>query len=433
MEKEAVRLPLVQVSGSDKGINLMTAHGSKGLEFEYVFLTGCNAAFWEKKRKPGGGYKLPDTVFAVAHSGTEEEELRRLFYVAITRAEQQLYISYSRFKNDGKNWSLLCSLLKFRTSIKLPAEKVFLDKEAIAEFAALSFAEAEAPEIDKTEDELLNRILDKFVMNVTALNNYLKCPLEFYYKNLIRIPSPKNEATEFGSAVHHALEKLFTKMIEDNRNQFPSKEAFLADFSWYMNRHRESFTKEQFNRRMEYGEEILSNYYDNYINQFNKIVVVERNIRNVVFNNVPLKGKLDKLEFDGKSVNVVDYKSGDPDKALAKLKGPSEKDPNGGDYWRQAVFYKILVDHYPSKDWKAVSTEFDFIEPDKKKMYRKEKLVISPADIATVSEQISSTWTKINNREFYIGCGKEDCHWCNFVKSNNMAIALHELEQEEEQ
>jgi DNA helicase-2/ATP-dependent DNA helicase PcrA len=270
-------------------------------------------------------------------------------------------------------------------------------------------------------------------MNVTALNNYLKCPLEFYYKNLIRIPSPKNEATEFGSAVHHALEKLFTKMIEDNRNQFPSKEAFLADFSWYMNRHRESFTKEQFNRRMEYGEEILSNYFDNYINQFNKIVVVERNIRNVVFNNVPLKGKLDKLEFDGKSVNVVDYKSGDPDKALAKLKGPSEKEPNGGDYWRQAVFYKILVDHYPSKDWKAVSTEFDFIEPDKKKNYRKEKLVISPADIATVSEQISSTWTKINNREFYIGCGKEDCHWCNFVKSNNMAIALHELEQEEEQ
>lgn len=47
-------------------------------------------------------------------------------------------------------------------------------------------------------------------------------------------------------------------MIEDNRNQFPPKEAFLADFSWYMNRHRESFTKEQFNRRMEYGEEILA-------------------------------------------------------------------------------------------------------------------------------------------------------------------------------
>ena len=64
MEKEDIPLPLVQVSGSDKGVNLLTAHGSKGLEFEYVFLAGCNASFWEKKRKPGGGYKLPDTMFS---------------------------------------------------------------------------------------------------------------------------------------------------------------------------------------------------------------------------------------------------------------------------------------------------------------------------------------------------------------------------------
>ena len=62
-------------------------------------------------------------------------------------------------------------------------------------------------------------------MNVTALNNYLKCPLEFYFKNLIRIPSPKNENTEFGSAVHDALEKLFRKM-QDNDNQFPGTFLF---------------------------------------------------------------------------------------------------------------------------------------------------------------------------------------------------------------
>ncbi|HUM65411.1 MAG TPA: ATP-dependent helicase, partial [Chitinophagaceae bacterium] len=50
MEREELALPLQQVSGSDKGINLMTAHGSKGLEFEYVFFAGCNASSWEKKR-----------------------------------------------------------------------------------------------------------------------------------------------------------------------------------------------------------------------------------------------------------------------------------------------------------------------------------------------------------------------------------------------
>jgi DNA helicase-2/ATP-dependent DNA helicase PcrA len=159
-------------------------------------------------------------------------------------------------------------------------------------------------------------------------------------------------------------------------------------------------------------------------------VAIERNIRNIVVKDVPLKGKLDKLEFDGKSVNVVDYKTGDPDKAKDRLKGPSEKEPNGGDYWRQAVFYKLLVDNNEQKGWKVVSAEFDFIEPDKKKNYRREKIVISPADITTVTQQIATTWQKIRDREFYIGCGKEDCHWCNFVKTNNLAVALHELEEE---
>jgi len=289
-----------------------------------------------------------------------------------------------------------------------------------------------APEIEKMEEEFVSRLLEKFSMNVTALNNYLKCPLEFYFKNLVRIPSPKNEATAFGSSIHYALEQLFRKMQSSGNDQFPSKREFITDFQWYMKRHRESFTKEQFERRLEYGEDVLNNYYDKYINSFNKIVAIERNIRNVIVKDVPLKGKLDKLEFDGKAVNVVDYKTGDPEKALTKLKGPSEKDPNGGDYWRQAVFYKILIDNYGAKDWKAVSTEFDFIEPDKKKNYRREKLVITQADITTVTEQITSTWQKIQAHDFYTGCGKEECHWCNFVKTNNLAVALHELEEDAE-
>jgi DNA helicase-2/ATP-dependent DNA helicase PcrA len=439
MEKEDINLPLVQVSGSDKGINLLTAHGAKGLEFEYVFVAGCNAAYWEKKRKPGGGYKLPDTMFVSSSSpiggsrkGAEDEELRRLFYVAITRAEQHLYISYSKFKNDGKELEPTMFIAEIQDEHQLPVEKVIIDNEVLSDFTALHFGEAEAPEIEKIEEEFISRILEKFSMNVTALNNYLKCPLEFYFKNLIRIPSPKNEATEFGSAVHHALEKLFRKMQEGGKEKFPSKEEFISDFEWYMHRHRESFTKEQFDRRIEYGQEVLINYYDKYISSFNKIVAIERNIRNVMIKGVPLKGKLDKLEFDGKSVNVVDYKTGDPDKAIPQTKGPSEKDPNGGNYWRQAVFYKILVDNYEQKDWKVVSTEFDFIEPDKKKNYRKEKIIITPADITTVTQQITSTWEKIQNREFYIGCGKEDCHWCNFVKTNKLAVALHELESAED-
>lgn len=428
MEKEGLSLPLVQISGSEKGVNLLTAHGSKGLEFEHVFLAGCNAASWEKKRKPGGGYSFPDTMFSSQPKQKEEEELRRLFYVALTRARLHLHISYSRFRNDGKDLEPSMFIAEIQDTQALPVEKILLDKDVLSEFAMIQFAAAKAPEIDRSEAEFVTQLLDKFVMNVTALNNYLKCPLQFYFQNLVRVPSGKSEATEFGSAVHHALHKLFEKMQQTE--QFPGKEEFILDFEWYMNRNRESFTKEQFARRMEYGQEVLGNYYNQYISSWNKVVAVERTIRNIVVQGVPLKGKLDKLEFNGKDVNVVDYKTGDIDKAKDKLKPPHEKDPNGGDYWRQAVFYKILVDHYEQKNWTAVSTEFDFIEPDKKKQYRKEKILIRPEDITTVTEQIKTVWQKIQGREFYTGCGKPECHWCNFVKTNEMAVALHELSEE---
>ena len=267
-------------------------------------------------------------------------------------------------------------------------------------------------------------------MNVTALNNYLRCPLEFYFKNLIRIPSPKNEATEFGSSVHFAVQRLFEKMKLSPVEAFPPKEELLNDFTWYMNRHRESFTRQAFERRLEYGLDVLGSYYDKYVNQWNKIVAIERNIRNVVVNDVPLKGKLDKLEFNNRDVNVVDYKTGDVDNAKDKVSAPSDKFPAGGDYWRQAVFYKILVDNYGLKEWRVISIEFDFVEPDKKNEYRKIRIPVSQEDIAFVTAQITETWQKIQNREFYKGCGKPECHWCNFVKTNKLAVVLREEEEE---
>jgi DNA helicase-2/ATP-dependent DNA helicase PcrA len=47
-----------------------------------------------------------------------------------------------------------------------------------------------------------------------------------------------------------------------------------------------------------------------------------------------------------------------------------------------------------------------------------------------VTQQIKTVWQKIQDRDFYTGCGKPDCHWCNFVKENKLAIALHELEED---
>jgi len=151
MKEEDLILPLTEVCGNDKGINLMTAHGSKGLEFEYVFFAGCNASIWEKKRKPYNGYKLPDTIFSSQLTHADDEELRRLFYVALTRAEQHLSISYCRYKNDGKELEPSMFIAEILDEQQLQVEKVFVDESVISEFSALQFGKQVIPQIEEIE------------------------------------------------------------------------------------------------------------------------------------------------------------------------------------------------------------------------------------------------------------------------------------------
>jgi DNA helicase-2/ATP-dependent DNA helicase PcrA len=420
MRKEEISLPIVQVGGSEKGVNLLTAHGAKGLEFEHVFIAGCNASYWESKKSNNRGYKLPDTLFISSPNSTSDEELRRLFYVALTRAEKHLVLSYAKLKDEGKDLEPSMFLEEIKYADHINEQSPIPDEEVISAFSMVRIVSSQLPVIEKMDSDIIDKALDKFSMNVTALNNYLNCPLEFYYRNLIRIPSPKSETLEFGSAVHHALESFFNKMKEDPNKDFPTKENLTDDFINYIYRHRESFTKEELERRLEYGKEILDKYYEKKISSFSKIVSVERNIRNVLIDGIPLKGKIDKMEFDGRQVNVVDYKTGNPDNAKEKLKVPSEDLPYGGDYWRQAVFYKLLVDNSEQGKYQVMSTEFDFVEPNSKKEIRSIKVPISREDTEIVKEQIKFAWGKIQARDFYTGCGKEDCHWCNFVRTNKL-------------
>jgi DNA helicase-2/ATP-dependent DNA helicase PcrA len=254
----------------------------------------------------------------------------------------------------------------------------------------------------------------------------------------------------FGSAVHHALEVLFKKMNDTPDKQFHDVVQFIKDFKWYMRKHEDSFLPATFERKIEYGEQILSNYYAQYINYWNKITSIEKNYKNVVVGGVPINGKLDKLEFDGNFVKVVDYKTGNYKNAVKKFKRPDVqkvqdaitkgKEPNfedvhGGDYWRQAVFYKLIMDHDTNKKWEMRSAEFDFVEPDKDSgKFHKEPVPITPQDLAVVQQQIVSVYAKIKNKEFTQGCGKEDCSWCQFTNnwlSGNKQITTIQSNQNE--
>ena len=126
---------------------------------------------------------------------------------------------------------------------------------------------------------------------------------------------------------------------------------------------------------------------------------------------VHLNGKLDKIEFldSGNNVNVVDYKTRQP---LSK----NEIQKRG--YKRQLVFYKLLLDSYESGSgdgphYRMVSGELDFIEPNEKGEYKKEKFTIEESEIAELKETIARVADEILNLKFWnTNCGKKDCQYC---------------------
>jgi len=418
MKRNNIRLELNQVIHAENGVNFLTAHGSKGLEYEHVFLIGCNKKVWDAKGR-NNGFTFPDTLMQLTgdESTAQQEESRRLFYVAITRAKQCLNISYSTKDRNAKDQEASQFVGEILAASHLQVQYPQVHEDALMSYFATQFTEDDKPVVQLLDNNYINQLLQNYVLSVTHLNSYLDCPLKFYFQNLIRVPIGKSPAMAFGSAVHHALYKVFDKMTKSD-SVFPPVDDFIREFRWFMYRNRDAFTKEEFGLRMDYGDKILPAFYQQNLLQWNKIALVELPIRHVVINSVPVKGHLDKIEFNGKQATIVDYKTGKLKYAKEKFIRPTTDNPNGGDYWRQAVFYKMLIDNDRSRDWQVVSTVFDFIEPINEGEYHKEKIVVMPEDVSTVTKQLTETYAKIMAHDFATGCGKKDCDWCHFVRSN---------------
>jgi DNA helicase II / ATP-dependent DNA helicase PcrA len=416
MKKEKIRLALNQVIFSDNGINFLTAHGSKGLEFEHVFLIGCEKKIWDSKGR-NYGFTYPDTLTqGSADDIAHLEESRRLFYVALTRAKQFLSISYAGKDNKGKDQEASRFIGEILATTHLHVTYPQVSAEAMTAFYLTQLSEEDKPKVELLDSNFINQLLQDYTLSVTHLNTYLDCPLRFYFQCLIRVPSGKSPAATFGSAVHDALRKAFKK-LKENDDVFMPVEDFMKDFGIYMSRNRDSFTREEFKRKMAYGEKILPPFYKLNTPAWNKIALVELPVKNVEVEGVPIKGNLDKVEFNGKQVTVVDYKTGNIKYARKKFER-ADDDTIGGDYWRQAVFYKLLIENDRSKDWHVADTVFDFVEPVNEGEYHKEHIVISQQDASIVTEQIKTVHQKIMAHDFNTGCGRKDCEWCHFVRSN---------------
>jgi len=389
-------------------VRLMTVHRAKGLEFEYVYVIRVYSGHFGDRRSLDKLKLLPG-VFVLSGQPTKEidenADERRLFYVALTRAKKGIKITYSKTGEDGRE--LLPS--SFLGELK-PEFVEVCDTENYEETYRKNREIIFAPE-KKEKNNLKDKsfIRELFIsqgFSPTALNNYLECPWKYFYQNLIRLPSAPSKPQSYGTAVHGALRDFFSRLKEE-----PAEKKFLLEsFEGHLN--NSNLPARDISELLAKGRRALSLWYDAYHQDWQNSVLTEFRINGILLEkDIRLTGVLDKIEFVGeKEVDVVDYKTGKP-KTKNELLGKTKN--ADGNYFRQLVFYKILLDRFENGKFKMHSGIIDFIEPDDKEKLHKEVFEISEDDTEELIKKIRQVASEILNLSFWNSrCGKKDCEFC---------------------
>ncbi|MCB9262403.1 MAG: ATP-dependent helicase [Flavobacteriales bacterium] len=408
------------------GVNFTTAHSSKGLEFKTVFVLRCNADAWEKERARNTSFN-PSVLLASDNKMAELQEKRRLFYVAMTRAETELYLTH--FQTDKKGKEIARS--EFLDAVEQATASVVcikpeIDFDMAAQKINAVFAQPQLVERQLLDAPFLDEYLQNYKLSVSHLNTYLECPTTFYFQNILRVPSAKNVYMSFGTAIHNSLDQIM-KIFNQNQEEATTKK--LTDlYEFYLKKERAVFSDKLFKDFLSLGKNILAEYLPFKIENWKTIEKIETEvvIDRVEIDGVPIKGQLDKIEISGNTANVVDYKTGSFDNAKNKLKPPvlgAEGDIEiekqfGGSYWRQIMFYSLLLDYDKTRNLKMISGEMDFVEPIETGEFTTSKIVITSENQYFMRNVIKNTYQNILQKKFSPGCGKEDCHWCNFISNH---------------
>jgi len=282
------------------------------------------------------------------------------------------------------------------------------------EMPAFNFSEKVSSKAPIADREYVKGLFLERGMSVTDLNNYLACPWQYFFVNLIRLPQSQTKHQIYGTAVHETLRAFFNKYREE---EDMSRKELLEIFEYNLG--RKSLSSADYKELLQKGLKSLGGYFDTYKNVWPRNVITEYGIRGVHLpatttngsQDILLKGQLDKVEFlDDRLVNVVDYKTGKA-KSRNELEGKTKN--ADGNYKRQLTFYKLLLAQDEAKRYEMQSGELDFTEPDEKIRYKKERFEITNGEVEELKEVVSRVAREIMSLEFWDKkCEEKDCEYC---------------------
>ncbi len=382
------------------GVRCLTAHGAKGREFESVYIINAYDKHWGGGKRGSSLPLIPKVYQALwnEYETKEEDDERRLFYVALTRAKKHVYISYAQYDIQGRD--------RIPTQFLEEIPKAYKKETKQESRTAPPLPHRSSSQEEKQEEmaRLVSSLFSAHPFSVTALNNYLTCPWKYFYVNLLRNPQAKVPHLIFGTAIHEALRVYFEAYKHHAENEEEAYEALSTIIR------REQLQANDEKAMLKKGKDVLTGFLLHNKSGWHRDLDTEMNIQ-VEYHDILLTGKIDKIERFPDHIRVVDYKTGTT-RSRKYILGQTKE--SGGDIFRQLVFYKLLLETYDASLYTVTEGEIDFVEPTDAGIYKRELFSLTTDHVKELSDTIDSVAQDITTFSFWNKrCDDPTCEFCS--------------------
>jgi len=300
---------------TNNAISVLTIHKSKGLEWETVYIPDCTEGSFPLRAR-GGGIALPEALITNSSSEADEHmaEERRLMYVALTRAKENLILTYSQRHHTPTPRKPSRFLKEVFGELPETVPQDASKEETISELELLTRTPTLQKDIPLPKTMYQNDLIQ---VSVSQIVTFLNCPLDFYYRYILSLPEAPNPATSYGSAIHGGIEAINKALVTGEDITLEALKAELETslvLDGYASKAQQERSKKQAMQTLE------SFYTQNFVLKKHIPLYVEWPFSTKIPDaQMVIRGRLDVVFGTEEGIEIRDYKTsvsvGTPEKA----------------------------------------------------------------------------------------------------------------------
>ena len=294
----------VEGSSDSDAVKILTIHASKGLEFTTVFVVNLVQHRFPSvnRRAP---LPFPESLLREVNEDLDLHlmEERRLFYVALTRAKQNLFMTYSAHYGGRKKW---------KPSIFVE-ESQALDMVTFYEDGAVRLNKDFTPVV--AQDDLgekpilfgMQRQHRSLRLSFSRINTFEMCPLKYKFRYVYNLSEPLSHAASFGSSVHNTLNAFYQYILEGKEVSLDLMRE-LYDKHWIPAGYD---SRAHMDARKQKGWGMLESFFSMNSDPWVRPKYLEKGFTLKPGAGLVVSGRIDRIDqlSDG-TVHVIDYKTG---------------------------------------------------------------------------------------------------------------------------